>query len=83
MKKIQSFADQMVRFMLLACGLMMLAGAVACLVMGAVTLAVGCCIVSAIALGLYLDAVLTALFAELGRRNPSVTGDAEEGQPPN
>lgn len=43
--------------MLLACGLLTLAGAVACLLMGNAILAVACCIVSAWAIGFYLDAV--------------------------
>ncbi len=53
--------DQLVRFLLLTCGLLTLAGAVACLVLVNPFLAVACCIVSAWALGTYLDTVYLGL----------------------
>lgn len=47
--------DQLTRFVLLACGLLTLAGAVACLVLSKALLAVACCIVSAWSIGTYID----------------------------
>ncbi|MEZ6191884.1 MAG: hypothetical protein R3C45_11435 [Phycisphaerales bacterium] len=49
--------EQLIRFVLLTCGLLMLAGAGACFVLGNALLAVACSIVSAWSLGFYLDTV--------------------------
>ncbi len=49
--------DQLTRFVLLTCGLLTLAGAVACLLLSKALLAVACCIVSAWSIGFYLDTV--------------------------
>jgi hypothetical protein len=57
MNKFFGQGEQLIRFVLLACGLLMLAGAVACLLMRNVYLAVACCVVSAWAIGYYLDTV--------------------------
>ena len=70
--------DQFVRFLFLTCGLLTLAGAVACLVLGNALLAVACCIVSAWAIGFYLDAVWTGLMrANKPERRPSVRREVE------
>ncbi len=53
--------EQLVRFLLLICGLLTLAGAVACLLMRNVFLAVACSVVSAWALGYYLDTVWSGI----------------------
>lgn len=53
--------DQLVRFLLMTCGLLTLAGAVACLMLGNALLAIACCIVSAWAIGTYLDTVYAGL----------------------
>ena len=66
--------DQLVRFLLMTCGLLTLAGAVACLVLGNAYLAVACCIVSAWAIGTYLDTVYAGLITESRakqRRDPT------------
>lgn len=49
--------QQLIRFVLLTCGLLTLAGAGACFVMGNAVLAVACSVVSAWSLGFYLDTV--------------------------
>lgn len=49
--------EQLIRFVLLTCGLLTLAGAGACFVLGNALLAVACSIVSAWSLGFYLDTV--------------------------
>jgi uncharacterized membrane protein len=58
MSKFLDENDQLIRFVLLTCGLLTLAGAVACLLLGNAILAVACCIVSAWAIGFYLDTML-------------------------
>lgn len=55
--------DQLTRFLLMTCGLLTLAGAVACLVLGNAYLAVACCVVSAWAIGTYLDTVYAGVIA--------------------
>jgi hypothetical protein len=57
MNKFLGENDQLIRFLLLTCGLLTLAGAVACLLMGNAILAVASCVVSAWAIGFYLDTV--------------------------
>lgn len=57
MKAFFDQGEQLIRFVLLACGLLTLAGAGACFVLGNAILAVACSIVSAWAVGTYLDTV--------------------------
>lgn len=67
--------EQIIRFLLLTCGLLTLAGAVACLLMGNAILAVACCIVSAWAVGFYLDTVWLGMIAALRGNKSKIEHD--------
>ena len=70
--------DQLVRFLLLTCGLLTLAGAVACLILVNPFLAVACCIVSAWALGTYLDTVYLGLMQSNREKYSEPTAHTDE-----
>ncbi len=55
---------QGIRFTLLVCGLLTLAGAVACLVLGNAILAIACCVVSAWSIGLYVETLLAGFIRD-------------------
>ena len=68
--------DQLVRFLLLACGLLTLAGTVACLILVNPLLAIACCIVSAWSIGTYLDTVYAGLMTRTHERaEETVSGE--------
>ncbi len=73
--------DQLVRFLLLTCGLLTLAGTAACLLLGNAFLAVACSIVSAWSIGFYLDTVWTGIIQSLRPQRPS-EHVAQEDRPP-
>ncbi len=73
--------EQLIRFVLLACGLLSLAGAVACLLMRNVYLAVACSVVSAWAIGYYLDTVWTGIF-HATQRQPSAENTKQQDDTP-
>jgi len=70
--------DQLTRFLLMTCGLLTLAGTVACLMLGNALLAVACCIVSAWSLGTYQDTVYAGLMSRPTSQQPSDELDADE-----
>ncbi len=71
--------EQIIRFLLLTCGLLTLAGAVACLLLGNALLAVASCIVSAWTIGYYLDTVWVKMAAaQRGRSEPEQQHDATQ-----
>ena len=74
MSKFVDDNEQIIRFVLLTCGLLTLAGAVACLLLGNAILAVACCVISAWSIGLYLD----TLFAGLIQISRSKRGESGE-----
>lgn len=71
MNKIFGESEQATRFLLLACGLLTLAGAVVCLMWSNVLYAIACCIVSAWAIGFYLDTVWEQIAATQNGRSDS------------
>lgn len=77
MKRFFGQADQLVRFLSLTCGLLTLAGTVACLLLPNVILAIACSIVSAWAIGLYLDTVWAGM-RHASRENPGGTAAQKE-----
>ncbi len=74
--------DQLVRFLLLTCGLLTLTGGVACLLMGNTLLAVACCIVSAWAIGTYLDTIYAGLIQSSRPPYPADNAEQENDTPP-
>jgi len=70
--------DQFTRFTLLACGLLTLAGAVACLVLSKALLAVACCVVSAWSIGFYLDTVWQRMAGS--HQSPSEQASEDQSQ---
>jgi len=82
MKRIFEQGDQWVRFLLLVCGLLMLAGAAACLVLGNAFLAVACSIVSAWAIGSYLDTVWAGIRRATEPRRSTEQPEQEDQTPP-
>jgi hypothetical protein len=70
--------EHLVRFLLLTCGLLTLAGAVVCLLWSNAVLAIACCIVSAWAIGTYLDAVWSGIVRAANHKQPD---DAAEDNP--
>lgn len=77
MKRFFGQADQLVRFLSLTCGLLTLAGTVACLLLPNVILAIACSIVSAWAIGLYLDTVWSGM-SRATRENTDGTAAQKE-----
>jgi uncharacterized membrane protein len=83
MKKFLGHADRLVRFVLLTCGLLTLAGTVACLLLPNLILAIASSIVSAWSIGLYLDTVWAGmLHASQPQRPSSEHSDRANGPSP-
>jgi hypothetical protein len=81
MKSFFGQGDQLVRFLLLTCGLLTLTAAVACLLMGNTLLAVACCIVSAWAIGTYLDTIYTGIIQASRAQRPTQDTAQEDRTP--